>query len=375
MKLFSKIILIFFMASFIPLFVFCLFFVLNYGLEAVAKQLWQDFLLSSIIISFVFISSFVLIGVFVSRSITYSLGSLVKGTREVAKGNFDVKFDIKSKDELGKLSSTLNEMTVKLKEQQERELLMAQLRTEFTSITAHQLRTPLSLTKWTLRMVLDGDLGALSSEQQDFLEKSYSANERMIHLVNDLLDVSRVEEGRFGFDFKKHDLVDLVEELVDSHKQDAIRRKIDLSFVVPQLPSPKMVVMDPDRLHMAISNLLDNAIRYTDPGGQVRVSVEEKLSSGAGEKDFVQVSVKDNGVGIPEKQKHRVFTKFFRADNVIKKQVGGTGLGLYLTKNIIEKHGGKIWFSSEGGSASGGESKINKGTTFYFTLPLNDAKL
>jgi signal transduction histidine kinase len=290
-------------------------------------------------------------GILAARSITRPISILLRGVKEIAGGNLDVRFNIKSDNELGDLAEAFNEMAQKLKDQREREQLVARLKTEFISIAAHQLRTPLSSVKWILKMLLEGDFGALNEQQKEFVEKGYESNDRMIHLVNDLLDASRIEEGRFGFQFVVSDLKEFLSELVNEAEVNAREKKIVVEADLPQ--GEMRLIFDPNRLKLALSNLLDNAIHYTPEGGKVRVSAKTV-------ENFIKVSVSDTGVGIPESQKSRVFSKFFRADNVIRLQTEGTGLGLYLAKNIIEKHGGKIWF----------ESIEGKGTTFYFTLPV-----
>ncbi|MBU4332352.1 PAS domain-containing protein, partial [Patescibacteria group bacterium] len=201
-----------------------------------------------------------------------------------------------------------------------REKEVDKMKSEFISIAAHQLRTPLSSVKWTLKMLLDGDLGALSAKQREFTEKGYNSNERMIYLVNDLLDISRIEEGKFGFEFSKNDFNEFMEGIASSFKQQAKKGGVNLKYKVAN--SPLFLVFDPQRLKMAVSNILDNAIRYTTPGGKVTISV-------ATDGDFIKVSIEDTGAGIPENQQSRVFSKFFRGDNVVRMQTEGTGLGLY----------------------------------------------
>ncbi len=225
------------------------------------------------------------------------------------------------------------------------------LKSEFISTAAHQLRTPLSAVKWTLKMVVDGDLGSLNSEQKTFLMQGYESNERTIRLVNDFLNVARIEEGRFGFEFSPHNLQDLIENLLQEFSHTIKEKKIKLTFTKPQEKLPQ-VNIDPTKIRLAIQNIIDNAIKYTPERGEVTIMIKySKLN--------LEVSVKDSGIGIPKNQMSRLFTKFFRSENAIKKQVEGTGLGLFISKNIIEKHGGKIWL----------ESEENKGTTFYFTVP------
>ncbi len=226
------------------------------------------------------------------------------------------------------------------------------LKTEFVSIAAHQLRTPLSAVKWILKMLLDGDIGKLTQEQIDFIQKGYQSNERMIVLINDLLNVARIEEGRFLGEVGEHSLVEIIEEIVADFKEVVKGKKIKINFKKPAKKLP-LLKLDREKIALALQNLLDNAVRYSEPGGQVTIAIEY-------DKMEIKVMVKDNGIGIPEKQQNRLFEKFFRANNAIKIQTGGTGLGLFICRNIVEAHGGKIWF----------ESELSKGTTFWFTLPV-----
>ena len=236
-----------------------------------------------------------------------------------------------------------------------REKMVERMKTEFVSLAAHQLRTPLSAIKWTLKMLLDGDLGGITEEQKSFIEKTYSSNERMIALINDLLSVARIEEGRYLYKPVLSDIELMIEFVINSYKEESKKRGIEVRFEKPEKKLP-LVLVDAEKMRLAIQNLFDNAIRYSRPGGKVTVSLK-------GAKKEVEVSIKDIGVGIPENQKERVFTKFFRAANVMRIDTEGSGLGLFITKNIIEAHGGKIWF----------ESEENKGSTFHFSLPTQAA--
>ena len=232
-----------------------------------------------------------------------------------------------------------------------REKVVERLKTEFVSLSAHQLRTPLSAIKWTLRMLLDGDLGKVNPDQKEYIEKTYKSNERMIALVNDLLNVTRIEEGRYLYRKTTTEVQPLIEFVISSLRDKTKKQKIKLEFIKPKKKVPKIKV-DVEKVRMAIYNIINNAISYTPHGGKVDVSL-------MGEKDGVRVEVSDNGIGIPKDQQKRVFSKFFRAGNAVREETTGTGLGLYITKNIIEAHNGKVWF----------DSKEGKGTTFYFTIP------
>jgi len=233
-----------------------------------------------------------------------------------------------------------------------REKIVEKMKTEFVSISAHQLRTPLSAIKWTLSMLLDGDLGQISPEQRDFIEKSYKSNEMMIALINDLLNVTRIEEGRYLYKSILTDLEPICRSVIDSYKTGMEKRKIKFEFKKPEKKLPKAII-DVEKIKLVIDNLLGNAVRYTPIGGSIKISLKSV-------KKNIEFSVRDSGVGIPQNQQQRIFSKFFRAVNVLKMETEGSGLGLFIAKNIIEAHRGRVWFESEEG----------KGTTFYFTIPI-----
>ncbi len=232
-----------------------------------------------------------------------------------------------------------------------REKLVQRMKTEFVSIAAHQLRTPLSAIKWSLRMLLDGDEGELTEKQKELMEKTYFSNQRMINLVNDLLNVSRIEEGRFLYELEDVDLEETIRSIIDSVEPVITRKKLEIIFRGEQKTFPN-IKADREKITLAIQNIIDNAVKYSPEEGKVIVSLEE-------EDGFLLVSIKDSGIGIPRSQQARVFQRFFRAGNAISQETEGTGLGLFISRNIIEAHKGKIWFESQEG----------KGTTFYFTIP------
>mgnify|MGYP001121926293 CR=1 FL=1 len=234
-----------------------------------------------------------------------------------------------------------------------RERRVERLKSEFVTVAAHQLRTPLSAIKWTLKMFLEGDLGQLTPNQLNFIEKLYQSNERMIELVNDLLNVARIEEGRQITELVPASLESLCQEVIDSFKYLLDKKNIVFGFLLPAEKLP-LVKVDRESIKLVIHNLLDNAIKYTPVGGQITISLTKKND------EFLEFQIKDTGFGIPKDQQHRIFSRFFRGANIIKLETEGTGLGLFIVKNIVEAHGGRVWFESEEG----------KGTTFYFTLPI-----
>ncbi len=225
---------------------------------------------------------------------------------------------------------------------------------EYISLLAHQLRTPLAGTKWNLKTLLDGDWGKMNEKQKRFLSRSYETNEHMIRLVGDLLNITRIEEGRYDFTLKKTDIRALVHRVADSFKGQAKDAGIRLVIKKPRAKAHiPLISMDAEKMAMALGNLIDNAIRYNKPKGLVEVAFTREVR-------LVRITVKDTGVGIPARQQSKLFERFFRGDNVVTMQVQGFGLGLFITKNIIERHGGTIKV----------ESKENEGTVFTVTVPI-----
>lgn len=235
-----------------------------------------------------------------------------------------------------------------------REKMISKSKSEFISIAAHQLRTPLSAVKWAMKLVIDGDMGPLNPEQLQFLNRGYETNQKMISLVNDLLNVARIEDGRFGYSFKEANIIEVIDAIINSSKLASRERDVDVELV-NNAADLKPFVFDAEKMTLAIQNLLDNALKYTNPGGKVVLDVSV-------EGDYLKMKVSDNGVGVPKNQISRLFSKFFRAENVIHMQTSGSGLGLFIVKNIITRHGGDIKVDSEEG----------KGTTFTLVIPLKE---
>lgn len=236
-----------------------------------------------------------------------------------------------------------------------REKKIEKMKTDFISLAAHQLRTPLSAIKWALETILEGETGQLSEEQKELLERTYQSNERMIRLIKDLLDVAKIEEGKHIFSYSLEDLEAITQEVIDSFQEIIKKKSLKLDFKKPIDKKLPRVKVDREKLKLAIENLIDNAVKYTPPGGEVTVSLKcDKVK--------IEFKVQDSGIGIPKNQQERVFSKFFRTSQAMQMETDGSGLGLYLTKNIIEVHGGEIGFISE----------EEKGSTFWFTLPLRE---
>lgn len=234
-----------------------------------------------------------------------------------------------------------------------REKSVERMKTEFVSLAAHQLRTPLSIIKWSMSMLKNEDFGKLNKKQGEVIKGAFNNNERLILLVNDLLNVTHLEEGVYLYKMEPADVRDVVMIVIDGQKELLDKEKISLEFKDPGL-LPKTMI-DASKIKLAIQNLIDNAIKYSSSGGKVLVTLGV-------EGENIKFKIKDSGLGIPKDQQDKIFTKFFRGANATKMRAIGSGLGLYLSKNIIEAHGGRIWF----------ESQENVGTSFYFSLPIKN---
>lgn len=289
----------------------------------------------------------------ITRGIINPLGRIRSIMEKVGQGDFTVRIKVSTPREIIELGNSVNNMIGRLQDARSHEQEVEKLKTEFVSLAAHQLRAPLSQIKWTLQAILDGDMGVVTEQQREYLSKTFVSNEKMIALINDLLNTTRIEEGRYLYQPAPAQIKDTVESLVTWYQEEAKRRGIALQFEHSNEEFPK-VAIDEEKIRLALQNLVDNALRYTPQGGKVTVFLKRDTQN-------IEISVKDTGIGIPLEQQPRLFEKFFRAENAKKTDSQGTGLGLYLTKNIIEAHGGKISF----------ESQENKGTTFTCTIPLS----
>lgn len=248
------------------------------------------------------------------------------------------------------------ERTKELTLANERLMQLDKVKTEFISVAAHQLRTPLSAIKWTLSLLIDENSNNLTSEQKSALLKGYESNERMINLVNEMLVVTRIESGKIQYKFSLIRLEDLIDSVIIDFTWQARLKNISLVFEKPE-KEPRYVKADSEKIRAVIQNLIENALNYTTSGKAITISIKQ-------EGNFVKVFVKDNGIGIPTSQQSSIFNKFFRADNAIKTKTDGSGLGLFIAKSIVDIHKGQIGFESEEG----------KGSTFYFAIPFADVE-
>ena len=239
---------------------------------------------------------------------------------------------------------------IKIIKNKTREINLLRSKSEFITIAAHQLRTPLTAVHWIFETLIKNE--SLSLSDKELVFNGLSASVRLLKIVNDLLDVSKIELGKFGYVFTEININEFMDKLLQNANILAKKYNVFLYFERPK--TPIIIYGDPQKLSIAFSNVLDNAIKYNVKNGQVVVKAEFYPN-----RPYVQVSIKDTGLGMSKDILDKLFSKFFRGENVMKEQTEGSGLGLYITKNIVLRHGGNISV----------ESVVGRGSTFYIVLP------
>lgn len=253
------------------------------------------------------------------------------------------------------LQQRINVATKELRSSNAQLKHLDEVKDEFMSMASHQLRTPLTSVKGYISMVLEGDAGKISTQQQKLLVEAYKSSERMVGLIADFLNVSRLQTGKFVIEKSLLDLGEIVRQEVSDLELIASSHSIKLRLNAPKQPLPVMV--DESKIRQVIMNLIDNAIYYSHAKSTIVITVEKTGSN-------VAMTVVDTGIGVPVEEQARLFHKFFRAKNARQQRPDGTGVGLYLARRVVTAHKGSIIFSSKEG----------KGSTFGFRLPLDTTK-
>lgn len=230
-----------------------------------------------------------------------------------------------------------------------------QMKSDFVGLVSHQLRSPLSSMRWNLEMLLQGDIGKLTSKQSEVISQVTQANARMIKLVTTLLNISRLESGKLIVESEHIDLAKFLQTTIDELGERFQQRQQRVKLVTQT--KSQVVSIDPQLLRQVMQNLLNNARKYSPEGSKITVVVDQESGEW-------KISVVDKGSGIPRDEQHKVFGKYFRASNAIKQQSDGTGMGLYLNQLIVKVWNGKLGF----------ESKVGQGSSFWFTLPIEGIK-
>lgn len=249
------------------------------------------------------------------------------------------------------LQQRINDATKELRASNRQLQQLDEAKDEFVSMASHQLRTPLTSVKGYIDMVLQGDAGKITPMQRQLLSEAFASSERMVHLINDFLNVSRLQTGKFMLDRRPIDLAKVIGQEVDSLRTTASARNLTLEY----RPSSRLPILylDEDKLRQVVMNFLDNAIYYSREHSTIKVYLKS-------EDGDVMLEVRDTGIGVPKAEQAHLFTKFFRATNARKQRPDGTGVGLYLAKRVVTDHGGSIVFSSTEG----------EGSVFGFRLPI-----
>ncbi len=252
---------------------------------------------------------------------------------------------------IGVLKTKLEEKEAKLKKTQKSLKKLQEQKDEFISMAAHELRAPMTAIKGYISMILQGDAGKISEKARGYLVDAGAISDRIIRLINNMLNVSRIEEGRAIYRVKRVSLSEVAKEAFNHSKLEAERKGLGFNFVV-QPNIEDSVFVDPERIREVVDNLISNAIKYTNQG-----SVTIKI--GKADKDKIRLEVIDTGPGVSEKEQKKLFRKFYRVKITVGKTIG-TGLGLYICKLLIERFNGVI----------GLESELGKGSNFWIELPL-----
>jgi signal transduction histidine kinase len=253
------------------------------------------------------------------------------------------------------LQEKVTEATRELKATNKKLVALDQAKDEFISMASHQLRTPLTSIKGYLSMLVEGDLGKMSASQENALKEAFGSSQRMVYLIADFLNVSRIKTGKFIIEPKEVDLPEIVHEEITQLREMAGSRDLTITYEQPEV-FPR-VQLDENKIRQVMMNMVDNAIYYTPSGGTITIQL---YSNG----DEIVFKVLDNGIGVPRQEQHKLFTKFYRAGNAKKARPDGTGLGLFMAQKIVVEQGGAIIF----------ESTEGKGSTFGFRFPLSKIK-
>ena len=253
------------------------------------------------------------------------------------------------------LQQRIDEATSELRASNAQLHRLDEAKDEFVSMASHQLRTPLTSVKGYISMVLEGDAGKITATQKHLLDEAFTSSERMVHLINDFLNVSRLQTGKFLIDSRPVNLAKIVDEELDGLASNASSRNLKFSYKAPK--TFPILELDEGKIRQVIMNFADNAIYYSKEGTTIEVSLKV-------DGDWCRFTVKDKGIGVPVAERAQLFTKFYRATNARKQRPDGTGVGLFLAKKVINAHGGDVIFESEEG----------KGSTFGFSLPIKKTK-
>ncbi len=283
--------------------------------------------------------------IILAQMMTRPIKRMAKGAGLIGQGKLDTKIVVESKDELGSLARDLNKMSGQLKE-------IDQMKSDFLASVTHELKSPLTSLIMYIDLFLTGATGKLNDKAKKFLRIMERNSNRLARFIDDLLDMAKIERGKMEIKKESLGIFPIVSETVELMKPQADEKNIEIVTNIPNdLP---LVFIDGDRTRQVITNLLSNSIKFTPEKGKISIKIRD-------DKKYLEVSLSDTGMGIPPEKISKIFDKFEQVKEVRERVKGprGTGLGLAIVKSLVEAQGGKIWV----------ESELDKGSTFYFTLP------
>ena len=295
--------------------------------------------------------------VILSLNITTPLRRLTEGATELSKGNYEQTISVKSRDEIGKLAKSFNDMAKAISE-------VDKMKSDFVTIASHELRTPIQAMLLGVSGILDGYSGPIDEEVREDLMLARAGIERLMRLVNDLLDLSRIEARKFELNCARTSAAGIIDDAVEEISE--LAETYGHTFVIDVPADTPDIEVDRDRMIQVMINLLSNAIKYSPEQGKIIVKVRNT------EKE-VMIQVADNGYGVPQWAKEEIFKKFFQADSIMSQKVGGTGLGLTITRGIVEKLGGSVICDSPVQAEEFPELPVGgerKGSVFTIRLPI-----
>lgn len=325
------------------------FAIVKYQLLDIKVVTAQILVIATTLLSFVDMLFFKTLSEFVLRFCIFTLISVF--------GYFlirSVTGEIRKREKIQSLNQQLNSATAQLQVQNEALKGLDKAKSEFISVASHQLRTPLTATKWALEFLATGEKGRLSKDQKETVGELQEENGKLVRLVNELLNVSRLEENRVAIQPVPCDFTKIVKDIVHEFHPIAEHKKLKVIEKYDTLP---LINLDAAVLGKAIHNIISNGIKYNRDGKKLTVTITKEGGNAS-------LTVKDEGIGIPKAEQDKLFQKFYRASNAASSNTEGSGLGLYIVKSAIELSGGTVRF----------ESLEGKGTTFFVTLPLSGSK-
>ena len=347
------------------------------------NQQIQKILIIGVIVTLIMMSGGVYFIYYLSKFYIKPLETLSRVAQRVSEGDLSQIAEVTSRDEIGDLTQVFNQMTYSLSQRnleikthtdrlnavnselmdlnatlEERVKMRTatleevdRLKSEFVSHVSHEIRTPLTSIKGYIDNFKDGIAGPLTEKQADYLERMTKNSDRLIRLIDDLLQISRIESGKIELNVVPLLVPSLTKEIVNNLK--LLAEEKGLQIVVEEFEEDDQISGDPDRLEQIMTNLLDNAIKFAPEGSEITIAFQK-------DEQFITTSIADQGPGIAPEEQERIFDRFYQVEHELMTQTKGTGLGLFIVKNFIELHGGQIWVTSIRG----------QGATFSFTLPL-----